>query len=76
VPAVAITQNNDIERAIYCALEHIQLEGLVRGKSAAVKPNDRSASKHHITGVTQDEDMVRLKSLWEEGKTRQSHVKS
>ena len=55
--AVVITQNEAIERAIAEALEHIQLEALVRDKIVAVKPNDTWASPEDVTGVTQPDTL-------------------
>ena len=55
--AVVITQNEAIERAIAEALEHIQLEALVRDRIVAVKPNDTWASPEDVTGVTQPDTL-------------------
>ncbi|MDQ3622314.1 MAG: DUF362 domain-containing protein [Verrucomicrobiota bacterium] len=55
--SVIITQNDDIERAIAEALEHIDLEPLVRGKIVAVKPNDTWASREDCTAVTQPDTL-------------------
>jgi uncharacterized protein (DUF362 family) len=58
VARVVITQDqNDIGRAINQALEHIDLEKLVRGKIVAVKPNETWASKKDTTGVTQPDTL-------------------
>src|SRR5918994_1699721 len=54
---VAITQNDDIERAIDGALQHIDLASVVRGKVVAVKPNDTWASADDTTGVTQPDTL-------------------
>jgi uncharacterized protein (DUF362 family) len=51
--AVAITQNFTIEQAIPEALNHLELEPLIRGKLVAVKPNDTWASAEDTTAVTQ-----------------------
>jgi uncharacterized protein (DUF362 family) len=50
---VAITQHPAMERAIPEALSHLPLEGLIRGKLVAVKPNDTWASAEDVTAVTQ-----------------------
>ena len=50
---VAITQNDDIGIAIDAALDHVDLEPLVRGRLVAVKPNETWASPEDTTGVTQ-----------------------
>jgi len=50
---VAVTQDMAIERAIAEALTYLPLEGLVRGKLVAVKPNETWASPEDTTGVTQ-----------------------
>jgi uncharacterized protein (DUF362 family) len=50
---VAITHDLVIERAIAEALGHLPLEGIVRGKLVAVKPNETWASPEDTTGVTQ-----------------------
>ncbi|HZO89884.1 MAG TPA: DUF362 domain-containing protein [Chthonomonadaceae bacterium] len=57
MPAVVITQNDAIEKAINAALDPIPLEGLVRGKRVAVKPNDTWASEKDKTGVTQPDTL-------------------
>jgi uncharacterized protein (DUF362 family) len=54
---VIITQNDDIEQAIRQALQHIDLEPLVRGKVAAIKPNETFASEEDKTGVTQPDSL-------------------
>ncbi len=55
---VVITQNKDaIEQAINEALDHIELDPLVRGKLVAVKPNDTYASPEDTTGVTQPDTL-------------------
>lgn len=55
--AVVITRNDDIEQAIREALDHIDLEPLVRGKLVAVKPNETWASAQDTTGVTQPDTL-------------------
>jgi len=50
---VAITHDMAIERAIAEALGHLPLDGIVRGKLVAVKPNETWASPEDTTGVTQ-----------------------
>lgn len=57
MPAVVITKNDDIERAIAGALEHIDVARLVSGKVVAVKPNETWASKDDATGVTQPDTL-------------------
>lgn len=54
---VAISHNADIERAVHEALDHLQLDAIVRGKLVAVKPNDTWASKSDTTGVTQPDTL-------------------
>jgi uncharacterized protein (DUF362 family) len=54
---VVITRNNDIEQAINEALGHVPLEGLIRGKRVAVKPNDTWASPEDTTAVTQPDTL-------------------
>jgi hypothetical protein len=49
---VAITHHDQVERAIPAALDYLDLEGVLRGKLVAVKPNDTWASRDDITGVT------------------------
>ena len=55
--SVVITQNRQIEQAIAEALGHIDLDGLVRGRVVAVKPNDTWASAEDKTGVTQPDTL-------------------
>ena len=55
--AVAITQNDDIGHAITAALDEVPLDGLVRGKLVAVKPNETYASAEDTTGVTQPDTL-------------------
>jgi uncharacterized protein (DUF362 family) len=55
--AVVITHNDDIERAIDEALDHVPLDSLVRGKLVAVKPNETWASAEDTTGVTQPDTL-------------------
>lgn len=57
MPIVAITQNEQIERAIDEALEQIPLEPLISGRLVAVKPNDTWASEEDKTGVTQPDTL-------------------
>lgn len=58
VSTVVITQDlKDIRRAIRSALEHIDLEPLVRGRLVAVKPNETWAAPNHTTGVTQPDTL-------------------
>ncbi len=54
---VVITQNDAIEEAVAEALGQLPLEGLVRGKLVAVKPNDTWASAEDRTGVTQPDTL-------------------
>jgi uncharacterized protein (DUF362 family) len=54
---VAITQNFDIGQAIAKALDEIDVDPLVRGKSVAVKNNETWASKDDKTGVTQPDTL-------------------
>jgi uncharacterized protein (DUF362 family) len=54
---VAITQDHNIEQAINEALQHLPLDGLIRGKRVAVKPNDTWASAEDTTGVTQPDTL-------------------
>src|SRR5947207_15428160 len=54
---VAITQNEQIERAILEALEHFNVEKLVRNKITAVKPNDTWASAQDKTACTQPDSL-------------------
>src|SRR5438270_80753 len=54
---VAITQNDDIEVAIVEALEHFNLEKLVRNKVTAVKPNETWASEQDKTACTQPDSL-------------------
>jgi uncharacterized protein (DUF362 family) len=57
MPAVVITRNDAIEDAVAEALGHLPLEGLVRGKRVAVKPNETWASADDKTGVTQPDTL-------------------
>ena len=54
---VVITHHERIESAIAAALEHIPLEGLVKGRRVAVKPNDTWASEDDTTGITQPDTL-------------------
>jgi uncharacterized protein (DUF362 family) len=56
-PAVAITQNRDIGKAIKEALGHLPLEALVRSKLVAVKPNETNATMDSKGGVTQPDTL-------------------
>lgn len=40
MPAVVITRNDSIEKAISAALDSLELEPLIRGRLVAVKPNE------------------------------------
>jgi uncharacterized protein (DUF362 family) len=55
--AVAIARNDAVEEAINEALGQVPLEGLVRGKRVAVKPNDTWASREDTTGITQPDTL-------------------
>ena len=57
MPTVVITRNDAIEKAIAEALDQIPLDGLVRGKRVAVKPNETWASPEDTTGVTQPDTL-------------------
>jgi uncharacterized protein (DUF362 family) len=54
---VAITQHDDITRAIEEALGYLDVEPLIRGKLVAVKPNDTTASAEDTTAVTQPDTL-------------------
>ena len=55
---VAVTQDRqEIGRAIDAALDQLPVEGQVRGKVVAVKPNETWASPEDITGVTQGDTL-------------------
>lgn len=55
---VIITQNEKIERAVEEALGYIKnLNGFVKGKRVAVKPNDTWASREDKTAITQPETL-------------------
>jgi uncharacterized protein (DUF362 family) len=56
-PIVAITQNQDIGKAIKEALGHLPLEALVRNKLVAVKPNETFATADNKGGVTQPDTL-------------------
>jgi hypothetical protein len=47
---VAITQNSVIEQALTEVLHHLEVEALIQGKQAAVKPHDiwASAEAHEV----------------------------
>jgi hypothetical protein len=55
--AVAITQNFAIDQAMTEALDHFELEPLLRGKRVAVKPNDTWAYAEDTTAVTQPDTL-------------------
>jgi uncharacterized protein (DUF362 family) len=55
--AVAITQNFAIHQAMTEALDHLELEPLLRGTRVAVKPNDTWASAEDTTAVTQPDTL-------------------
>ena len=57
MPAVVITRNNEIDKAIVEALNQINLDSLIRGKLVAIKPNETWASKDDKTGVTQPDTL-------------------
>jgi uncharacterized protein (DUF362 family) len=57
MPAVAVTQNDLIAKAVVDALSHMPVEALVRGKLVAVKPNETWASSEDKTGVTQPDTL-------------------
>src|SRR5438270_11116696 len=68
MPAVVITRKDAIEDAVAEALGHVPLEGLVRGKLVAVKPNETWASADDKTGVTQPDTLrAVLKHLKQHG---------
>src|SRR5439155_21591171 len=54
---VAINQNRDIKQAIAQALDHLEVERLVRNKLVAVKPNETWASREDLTAVTQPDTL-------------------
>jgi uncharacterized protein (DUF362 family) len=55
--AVAIARNDAIGEAVNDVLGRVPLEGLVRGKRVAVKPNDTWASRKDKTGITQPDTL-------------------
>jgi uncharacterized protein (DUF362 family) len=55
--AVVITRDDSIGRAVADALGRLPLEGLVRGKVVAVKPNETYATAGDTTGVTQPDTL-------------------
>src|SRR2546421_2459175 len=57
MPAVVITRNNEMDKAIVEALNQINLDSLIRGKLVAIKPNETWASKDDKTGVTQPDTL-------------------
>jgi uncharacterized protein (DUF362 family) len=54
---VAITHNENIERAIVEALEHLTVAPLIKGKVVAIHPNDTWASAEDTTAVTQPDSL-------------------
>jgi uncharacterized protein (DUF362 family) len=54
---VAITHNEEIERAIPEALDHFELESLFKNKIVAIHPNDTWASEKDKTAVTQPDSL-------------------
>lgn len=54
---VAIAHHSDIEKSVHEALDRLDLDGILRGKRVAVKPNDTWASRDDITGVTQPDTL-------------------
>jgi uncharacterized protein (DUF362 family) len=54
---VAITHHDDIEQSITSALDHLDIEPLIRGKLVAVKPNETWASREDKTAVTQPDSL-------------------
>lgn len=72
MPTVAITQDRDsIERAIGEAVQHLPLDGLVRGKLVAVKPNETWASADDLSGVTQADTLRAVLRLVKEHAPRE-----
>src|SRR5436305_1598463 len=57
MPKVAITQNPQIDLAINEALDHLDIEQLIRGKVVALHPNDTWASTQDKTAVTQPDTL-------------------
>ncbi len=55
--SVAITQNENIRRAIYDALDFLNVEPIIAGKMVAIKPNDTWASNEDKTAVTQPDTL-------------------
>jgi uncharacterized protein (DUF362 family) len=54
---VVLTHHDRIESAIGEALDEIPLDGLVRGRVVAVKPNETWASQEDTTGITQPDTL-------------------
>lgn len=54
---VAIARSEPIDRAIHEALDALDLQGLIRGKFVAVKPNETTATRESKTGVTQPDTL-------------------
>ncbi len=54
---VVITHNEPIGAGIREALQHIDVEPLVRGKLVAVKPNETYATEQNKSGVTQPDTL-------------------
>jgi uncharacterized protein (DUF362 family) len=57
---VAIARDDAIEKAIFEALDHLEVDPLIRGKLVAVKPNDTYASGSDRSGVTQPDALRAL----------------
>lgn len=57
MPRVAITKHEDISQAIHSALDYLEVERLVRGRTVAVHPNDTWASEQDRTAVTQPDSL-------------------
>jgi hypothetical protein len=60
---VAVIQDEEIEKAVFQALDHLEVEPSIRGKLVAVKPNETYASASDKTGVTQP-DTNAFPSTW------------
>jgi uncharacterized protein (DUF362 family) len=58
MPPVVITHNDEqIEPAVREALDHLEIEPMVRGRLVAVKPNETMATAEDSTGVTQPDTL-------------------
>jgi uncharacterized protein (DUF362 family) len=57
MPSVAIAHSTEIGAAIRNALDNLPLDGLIRGRHVAIKPNDTWASEDDTTGVTQPDTL-------------------